>query len=587
MSFDGFVTHALIYELKNKILNAKIDKIYQPEKDEIIITLRTFSENFKLLLAASSSNPRFNLTQVKKENPISAPLYCMILRKHLYGGKIIDINQNAFDRTVIFEIESYTELGDLTVKKLIVEIMGRHSNIILVNENGIIIDSIKHVDFTLSSVRQILPGLKYELPPAQDKYTPDKITKELLLNKITDNLDCSGYKKVLLNNITGLSPLIADEILSRADGVLNSDINREKFISEALDLLSKVIENDFTPTLIYDKDHKHPAAFSCISLTQFGNLPHYCSESMSEIIDKFYEERSKNEKLAQKSAGILKIINNNLERCKKKIALHKSNILKAKSRDKYKIYGDLLTANMYRINYGDKSFKAVNFYSENQEEIEIPLKPDLSPSANAQRYYKLFNKAKTTEEFANEELKKAVDEEYYLETILEALKLAQSPLDIDEIKEELTEQGYIAKSKKKGKKTVSTSKPLQFKTSDGYTVFVGKNNKENDYLTLKSSYSTDIWLHTKNIPGSHTIIKTNNNPEVPDNTILEAAALAAYYSKAKSSANVPVDYTPVKNIKKPNGAKPGFVIYDNYKTVYVSPDEDMVNKLKLNTGDDL
>ena len=576
MSFDGFVTHAVIAELKNKVLGSKIDKIYQPEKDEIIITLRAFSGTFKLLLSASPSNPRFNLTSAKKENPIAAPLFCMILRKHLQGGKIINIYQNMFDRTAILEIESYTELGDLTVKKLIIEIMGRHSNIILVNANNMIIDSIKHVDFTVSSVRQILPGFKYEFPPKQDKYTPEQITKDNV-KEIFSNTETEKIKKMLLSSIMGLSPLVADEVLNIACNLPQSEVFDKVYM-----FFKNINENNYTPTLIYDIDKKHPAAFSCVNLSQFGSLPSYTSNSISEIIDKFYEERSQNERLAQKSSGIIKIVNNNLDRCRKKISLHKSNLLKSQNRDKYKMYGDLITANIYRINYGDSVLITENFYSEKQEEIEISLKQDISPSANAQRYYKLFNKAKTTEEYSKNELKKAQDEEYYLETVIEALEIAQSATDIEDIKEELTEQGYISKLKKHNKKSVAKPKPLKFETSDGYTVLVGRNNKENDYLTLKDSYSTDIWLHTKIIPGSHTIIKTKGDADVPENTIYEAACLAAYYSKARNSSQVPVDYTIVKNIKKPNGSKPGFVIYDNYNTVYISPNEEIVNKLQEN-----
>lgn len=575
MSFDGFVTCAVIRELRDNILGTKIDKVYQPEKDELIISLRSFNDSFKLLLSASPSNPRFNLTNQKKENPIVAPLFCMILRKHLQGGKIIDIYQNSYDRTAIFNIESYTELGDLTAKKLIIEIMGRHSNIILVNEDNIIIDSIKHVDFTVSSVRQILPGLKYEYPPKQDKYTIDELSPELITDVFSEFSENFDFKKQLLNKFMGLSPLIAEEIAFRSN--TNS---KNSLIEHTKNIFDELSHKQFTPTLIYDRNNRHPIAFSCIKLTQYGSLPSFYSNSISEIVDKFFEERSKNERLAQKSAWILKIINNNLDRCKKKIAIHKSNLLKSQKRDKYKMYGDLVTANIYKINFGDKMLSTLNFYSENQEPIEIPLMPDLSPSANAQRYYKLFNKAKTTEEFSKNELEKSNNEEYYLESILEAIELAETPADIDEIKEELTEQGYISKIKKKNKKTVSKSRPLKFETSDGFTVLVGRNNKENDYLTLKDSYSTDIWLHTKIIPGSHTIIKTKGETHVPESTIFEAACIAAYHSKAKNSSQVPVDYTVVKNVKKPNGAKPGLVIYDNYNTVYVSPDEEIVNKLK-------
>jgi len=585
MSFDGIVTQAVVCELENKITGGKIDKIYQPEKDEIIINIRTLHDTYKLLLSASSSNPRMHLTFQKRENPIVAPLFCMILRKHLQGGKILSIRQIASDRVVEFRIESYTELGDLTEKRLIIEIMGRHSNILLVSDKNIVTDSIKHIDFTVSSVRQILPGLIYEYPPSQDKIPPKDISafsvKEIFTNSHPDTL----CEKALLSQITGLSPLLAREICFRATKRINamiSESNTEAITESAERFFNNIRLNNFNPTIIYDESKRHPQAFSCTFLTQYAPLPSYSSDSMSEIIDKFYETRSQNERINQKCAGISKILMNNADRCRKKIQLHKSNLEKAKNRDRYKMFGDLITANIYKLNYGDKTAVVTNYYSENQEEVEIPLKPDLSPSANAQHYYKLFNKAKATEKHALSELEKSENELYYLESVLESLSLAKNSADIDEIKEELSEQGYIRTIKQKNKKKQEKARPLEFITSDGYTVFVGRNNKENDYLTLKTSYSTDIWLHTKIIPGSHTVIKTGGNPEASDTAIYEAAILAAYHSKAKTSSQVPVDYTNIKNIKKPNGAKPGLVIYDNYNTVYVTPDEKIVEELKNN-----
>lgn len=586
MSFDGITTRAIVCELGEKLADAKIDKIYQPERDEIVLSVRTLTENFRLLLSASTSNPRLNLTFSKRENPASAPLFCMILRKHLQGGRIISVNQISTDRIVEFKIESYTELGDLTTKRLIIEIMGRHSNIILVSDKNIVIDSIKHIDFTVSSVRQVLPGLIYEFPPSQEKISPDDISEDKLLEIFENSPADTTFEKALISNITGLSPLLAREICYRALGKTDTLIlkcDTEKVIKEASCFFENIKNNVYCPTLVYDTDRRHPIAFSCTKLTQYTPLPESTSCSISEIIDKFYEERSQNERISQKSAGISKIILNNIERCKKKISLHKTNLEKAKKRDKYKKFGDLLTANIYMLKQGEKSALVTDYYSENLEEIEIPLKPEFSPSQNAQHYYKLFNKAKNAEEHSKSELSKAESELYYLETVFEALSLSKSAQDIDEIKEELAEQGYIKAIKKKGKKEkAQKAKPLEFMTSDGYTVYVGRNNKDNDYLTLKSSYSTDIWLHTKIIPGSHTVIKTKGTPNASDTAIFEAAVLAAYHSKAKGSSQVPVDFTNIKNVKKPNGAKPGLVIYDNYNTIYVTPDENLVERLKQN-----
>lgn len=580
MSFDGFVNRCLVKELNDKILNAKIDKIYQPEKYEIVLNLRTISNTFKLLISASNTNPRFNLTESKMDNPIVAPLFCMILRKHLQSGKIKSIYQNGYDRTTVIEVETYNELGDLVTNKVIIEIMGRHSNIILVSPNGIIYDSVKHIDFTVSSVRQILPGLKYEFPPIQEKVSPGEITSEFLekifdFNDFDININSKEIKQALISNIMGISPLIAEEILSEI-----TKNTKEDLISCTIKMLKRIESCEFCPSIVYEENNKNPLAFSCIKLNQFMPLKMNSSDSMSEIIDKFYKERSMNERLNQKTSAIIKTINTNIERCKKKINIHKNNLIKAQKRDTYKIYADLITANIYKINYGDSVLITENFYLENMELVEIPLKRELSPSANAQSYYKLFNKAKAAEKFSKEELQKAENEIYYLETVLQSISDAKTVDDIEEIKEELSEQGYIKDAKKKTKKVLKKINPLVFESSDGYTIFVGRNNKENDILTLKDSYSTDIWLHTKSIPGSHTIIKTKNTKDIPETTILEAASIAAFYSKAKNSSQVPVDYTIVKNIQKPNGAKPGFVIYNSYNTVYITPDENLIEKLK-------
>ncbi len=585
MSFDGIVTRAVVCELSEKLTDGRIDKIYQPERDEIILSIRTHTGVYRLLMSASSSNPRLHLTSQKRENPVVAPLFCMILRKHLQGGKILSIKQINSDRIVEFAIESYTELGDLTTKRLIIEIMGRHSNIILVSEKNTIIDSVKHIDFTVSSIRQILPGLIFEYPPVQNKISPNDITRENFINLFnTSKNDCT-FEKLIVDTVTGMSPLLAREISYRAFGkfnvpVLNADY--DKILSCLDTFFLSVKQNNYTPVVAYDEKCRHPQAFSCFELTQYEPLPQIKSGSISEAIDKFYEERSQNERIFQKSAVISKILSNNTDRCKKKIQLHKTNLKKSQDREKYKIYGDLLTANIYSLKSGEKSANVINYYSENQELIEIQLKPELSPSANAQRYYKLFNKAKSTEKHSREELTRAENELYYLESVSEALSLAKTPADIDEIKEELSEQGYLKTNKKKDKKKQTKASPLKFVTSDGYTVFVGRNNKENDFLTLKSSYSTDIWLHTKIIPGSHTVIKTNGSSEATETAIYEAAVLAAYHSKAKNSAQVPVDYTNIKNVKKPSGAKPGLVIYDNYNTIYVKPDENLVEALRNN-----
>ena len=578
MSFDGFVTRCVTDELRSKLLNGKIDKVYQPEKDEIILSVRTRNGNYKLLLSASASNPRIHLTEVQRENPMTPPMLCMLMRKHLAGAVIADIKQNEFDRVVRIDAETRNELGDLCTRSVIIEIMGRHSNIILVDDSGRIMDSAKHIDFTVSAVRQVLPGMTYELPPAQDKTAADSLKATDLMEALAAQPEDALMDKFLLSEIMGMSPLLAREIVYRFSGntkMMKCEVDCAAFVVHTVDFLKNICGGIYEPSLVIEPSEKKPVAFSCVRLSQYEGaykIEEY--DSISEVIDSFFEIRSRREHMNRRSAALLKLIHNNIERCQKKIVMHKEHIRSAQDRDKYKMYGDLLTANLYRIKYGDKSVRVQNYYSESGEEIEIPLKADISPSQNAQRFYKRYNKAKTTEKFASEQLKIAENEKYYLESVADALENADTPAELDEIRQELMTEGYIAKQNNAKKKQQKKSEPIKIISVDGYEILIGRNNRQNDELTLKSAYSTDLWFHTKEIPGSHTIIRTRGTGEAPETTMMQAAKLAAYYSKARNSSKVPVDYTLVKNVKKPNGAKPGMVIYDRYNTVYVTPSEE-------------
>lgn len=579
MSYDGMVTHCVVSELNQKLIDGKIDKIYQPENDEIILSVRTRSGNLRLLLSASASNPRVHLTNTVKENPLTPPMLCMLMRKHLQGNRIISVKQLGFDRIIRIDTEGRNELGDICIKTIITEVMGRHSNIILVDENNKIMDSAKHVDFTVSAVRQILPGLIYENPPAQDKLQPNSFSLPDFMKSLDDSPEDALLDKLLLSSFMGMSPLLAREIVYRFaqnTQVRRSNVDTAAFAAHTNSFLKSLCRGEYEPTLIISKADKKPTAFSCVRLRQYEEYEiSEAYDSISLVIDLYYQKRAQREHMNQRTAVLTKIVQNNIDRCAKKMDLHQNNLKKSKNRDKYKIYGDLLTANMYLLKHGMTEFEAVNYYSENQDTVKIPLQAEKSPSQNAQRYYKLYNKAKVTEKYAAEQYQNAKDELFYLESVLDSLQKAETPAELTEIKDELSDSGYIPKIKTKQKNN-KKSEPLKFTSSDGFEILVGRNNKQNDELTIRRAYSTDIWLHTKNIPGSHTIIRTNGGKEVPDRTITEAAQLAAYYSKAQNSSKVPVDYTAVKNVKKPNGAKPGMVIYDYYNTIYVEPSE---NKL--------
>ncbi len=571
MALDALAINCLQEEIKKAITGGRIDKIYQPEKDEIMIHVRTFTENYNLILSASSSHPRIHFTDRKKQNPISAPLFCMLLRKHLVGGKIADVRQVGFERIVILDIQSYDEMGDPALKHLIIEIMGKHSNIILINSDMKIIDCIKRVDITMSSKRQILPGLIYEAPPKQDK-TP--------LNIFSGNLPplapSTSVSKALMGVISGISPLTAREIVYDAFKDTNihtgeiSDISPlEKACLKVRDML---IQKNFSPCIIKDENLTKIQDFSAIPIHQYEGLMSIIPQpDMNSLLDSFYAERDALERMKQKTADITKLLNNNLERCYKKKIILSNTLKESENRETYKIWADLINANVYSIKSGAKEVVVPNFYDPEMKEVKINLDPGITPAQNAQRYYKKYTKAKTAAVEAELQLQQNDMNIDYLESVSAAIKNCTTEADINAIRSELASEGYMkAAHRKKGQKE-QKSMPLHFISPDGFDIYVGKNNIQNDILTTKFANSSDIWFHTKQIHGSHTIIKLGTDKNVPDTTLMMAAELAAFYSKAGESNQVPVDYTTIKNVKKPNGAKPGMVIYDSYNTVYVKP----------------
>lgn len=568
MAFDGITISSIVHELNEKILNGKIDKIYQPEKDEIIMNIRCKGTGHKLLLTANSSYPRLHLTEQNKNNPAQAPLFCMVLRKHLAGGAISRIHQPGFERIVEIWVESFNELGDLTAKKIIIEVMGKHSNIILVNEEDIILDSAKRITHETSSIREVLPGKKYTPPPSHNKGNPLTENADFFFAKANEK---KPLRDVLYQSYSGISPFMADELCFRAGATEAGEVYKH-----FRTVMEDVQNNRFSCAIYFDKCK--PVEYGVVDISQLGHMEKKSFSTPSIMLEYYYGQKDLIYRMGQKTADIRKIIQLNLERCLKKRELHLKTLNEVKNRDKHRVNGELLTANIYSLQRGMTSFTTTNFYEESAPEITIQLDPTASPAENAQKYFKKYNKEKRAYEALQEQMLQNNQDCTYLDALLTTVTTCQEESDIEEIREELAEQGFVKARKAKKTKKVK-AKPLRYISTDGFEMYVGKNNKQNDELTLRFAESLDLWFHTKDIPGSHIIVKTNGKT-APQATMQEAAHLAAYYSKGRNSTHVPVDYTTKKNVKKPKGAKPGMVIYDNHQTAYITPNEEMINSLQ-------
>ena len=584
MPFDGIVTKCVVNELNLLLSGGRVEKVFQPEADEIVLLVRSKGRNHRLVASASANYPRLHITAAQKENPQTPPVFCMLMRKHLSGGKLLDIKFHDYERVVTINIESVNELGDLSVKKLVVEIMGKHSNIILLNSEDKIIDSVKHIDSDISSVREVMPARLYSPPPAQDKVPPEAVAPDQIFDRAGAS-EAKHIEGLLLDLIKGFSPYTCREICAAADvppktAVTSlSSADRQNIISNLDSYLKKIISASFEPCIVYeDANYLRPLDFYCFSPLRPLNSKKY--ELLSAALDDFYSLRDTNERLAQKMGDVVKVVKNGIDRCEKKIAMFDDKLREVSDRETLRLYGELITANIYCIPAGSKSARVLNYYSENEEYIDIPLDEYKPAQDNAQKYYRQYSKAKSTYFNVTQQLEDAHSELKYLRSVQTMLDNCGTRQEIDEIRQELIEQGYIRMSSRNArKKQDKPTAPLSFVSCDGFEILVGKNNRQNDQLTLKLAASYDLWLHTRNIPGSHVIIRTERQ-EVPDSTLLEAAVLAAFYSSAKMSYNVPVDYTAVKNVKKPSGAKPGMVIYESFKTINVTPDEEKVFRIK-------
>ena len=585
MAFSG----VFLYKIKQEIdglVDGRVDKISQPTHDTIIIAMRSGGKNQKIVISAEATCAKMHITKGSAENPHTAPMFCMLLRKHLMGAKLIGTEQIGADRILELIFETKNEFGDRVIERLICEIMGRRSNIVLVNEENKIIDAIKRVDFVTNEKRQILSGITYCLPERQDKLNPITESAEAICDKIRsgNNLPLS---KAVLNACEGFSPFIAREISFFATGSLDSSIDellaaqweKTKFYITAVQ--SALMENEGTPVIIKDTNGKQ-VEFSFIEPIQYPEnytVEHF--SSFGELLDNYYGDSSQNESLRQKSQELRKqatIIRDRLER---KLILQRQELLNTKNRDEKRKYGDIISANMYSMKKGDSELKAVDFFSENQEIISIPLDTKLGPSQNAQKYYSEYKKAVNAEEKLNKLIENGEMEYEYMDGIVNLLVRVETAAEIDAIREELVAQGYIRARKKVGMKPQKLF-PKQYLTSDGYTVYSGRNNAQNDKLTLKDAMNYDLWLHTQKIHGSHTIILSKGVGDTfPNRTIEEACIIAACNSSASDSGKIPVDYTLIKYVKKPNGAKPGMVIYTDYETAYVTPDHELEKRLRV------
>lgn len=557
MPFDGIVTKATVEELQDKICGGRIMKIYQPTEYELIFTIRKNRKNHSLLLSIHPTYARFHLTNDKYTNPQEPPMFCMLMRKHI-GGAIIDsIVQDGLERVITMNVRAVDEVGDASTKSLMIELMGRHSNIILLNEDKeYIIDSLKHVSSLQNRYRKILPGEKYILPPEQEKFNPLSITSSQFLKRIDFNQ--GKLDQQIVHILTGVSPFIARDMVTRMG--LGSSKELERVF---LDFQERLIKRLYQPAIYINKRedfHVLPILSNNEEVNEFS--------SVNEMLDHFYTGKAERDRVKQQARDLYRFIKNEYDKNKRKLKIHKKTLAKAKDADLYQRRGELLTAHLHLVKQGDKEVTVIDYYDPEQKEITIQLQTNKSPSANAQHFFTKYRKLLTSKKIVKKEMIKTRKEINYFNQLLQQLDRARE-VDIEEIREELREEGYLKKRMKRKKKKKNTKPiPEQFMSSNGITIFVGKNNKQNEYVTQKVARQDDYWLHTKDIPGSHVIIRSNQPDE---DTLLEAAQLAAYYSQAGQSSSVPVDYTRIRHVKKPNGAKPGFVTYSEQKTLNVTP----------------
>ncbi len=575
MAFDGFTVAALTKELSDTLTEGRVQKIAQPEPDELLLTIKNNRNIYRLILSANASLPLFYLTKESKTSPLTAPNFCMLLRKHLNGARILKISQIGFERVVRFDFENRNELGDLVQKSLVIEIMGKHSNIIFIDENEMILDSIKHVSSLVSSVREVLPGREYFIPNPMEKHNPCEFTTEQWVQEVVKQP--VSVAKGLCNYFMGFSYPFAHELAyrSKIDGdapfaSLNGN-QLSVLYNQIKDIIQATQDGMFDVEIVFEGDE--PIEFCAFPFTMHESGEHRRFDSMSLAVETFYQEKETIQRIRQKSADIRKNITTLLERNRKKLSLQQKQLRDTEKREKYKVYGECIQTYGFQLTPEDTALTCINFY-DNQE-ITIPIDNTMSAMENANKYFSRYNKLKRTNEAVTLQVEETVELIQHLETILTSLNIARQEEDLVLIKQELIDSGYVRGKgpyhNKKGGKVMPKSKPLHYVSSDGYDIYVGKNNYQNDQLTFKFATGNDWWFHVKQAPGSHVVVKCNNE-EPPITTFEEAASLAAYYSQKQDSDKVEIDYTQKKNIKKPNGSKPGFVVYYTNYSIIASPD---------------
>ena len=583
MALDGAFLRHLKKEITDRELGARGDKIYQPNKEELVFLLRTRQEAFKLLLSARANSPRIHFTQYAPENPKVPPMLCMLLRKRLSGAKLVEIRQPGLERLLYLDFDAANELGDKVRLSLVIEIMGKYSNIILVDGQGKIVDALKRVDEEMSSQRLVQPGLTYELPPAQNKPCMLECQPEEIVEAIVHQPKNQSLNKGILNALQGLSPVVCREVehqVGRGQELFTRDLTQEQKerLRFFLERLFTTVRDTAGEPYMVTKIKGKPVEFSFLNIVQYGTLASVSRwEDFSSLLDEFYEERDRQDRMRVKAQDLLRLLANASERLSRKINLQRGELARSEDREHLRVCGDLINANLYRIERGSAFADLENFYDENRL-MRIKLDPALNATQNAQKYYKEYRKAKTAQQVLGEQIAQAEQELLYVDSVFDCLSRVQSESELNEIRQELREEGYL-KAVRDKRKPPAPLAPLEFVSSEGVRILVGRNNRQNDKLTLKQANNNDIWLHTKNIPGSHTIIVTGGR-QPGDATLKEAAMLAAYHSRAKDSSQVPVDYTQIRYVSKPQGAKPGMVIYVHYQTLFVTPQHELTEKLK-------